>query len=217
MNPSELSGVAHGYQSAESEAFYQLVMSRRSLRRYRDEAVPRDCIVRLLDAAIRAPSAHNRQPWRFAVVQQADTRQRLALAMGARLRHDLEADAVPEAVIAADVARSYNRITSAPLLIVVCLTMQDMDTYSDARRNQHELTMAQQSVAMAGQNLLLAAHAEGLAGCWMCAPLFCQDVVRHTLELADEWQPQGMVTLGYPAQQREKSRHPLEVVTRWLD
>ncbi len=53
-----------------------------------------------------------------------------------------------------------------------------MDNYGDPRRDQNEYVMAAQSAAMAGQNLLLAAHDAGLGACWMCAPLFCPDVVR---------------------------------------
>jgi coenzyme F420-0:L-glutamate ligase / coenzyme F420-1:gamma-L-glutamate ligase len=194
---------------------FDLILTRRSLRRYRPGPVPRALIERLLTAATWAPSAHNRQPWRFAVVESLEQKEKLARAMGERLRHDLEADSVPQAVIDADVTRSYDRITSAPALIAVCLTMADMDTYPDARRAQAEYMMAVQSTAMAGANLLLAAHEAGLGACWMCAPLFCSDVVRNTLELPHDWQPQGLITLGYPAQQREKTRRPLEASVLW--
>ena len=70
--------------------------------------------------------------------------------------------------------------------------------------------MAAQSVAMAGQNVLLAAHALGLGACWLCAPLFCPEVVRETLALPLDWQPQGLITAGYPAEAKEKTRAPLE-------
>lgn len=161
-----------------------------------------------------APSAHNRQPWRFAIVRGAG-RERLARAMGARLRADLERDSAPQAVIEADVTRSYERLTGAPVVIVLCLSMADMDTYPDARRQQHEWTMAAQSVAMAGQNLLLAAHAHGLGACWMCAPLFCPDVVQDALDLPPDWEPQGLITLGYAAQTRDKTRQPLAEKVVW--
>lgn len=191
------------------------IFQRRSIRRFQAQPVPREVLQQVLTAATWAPSAHNRQPWRFAVVEAADTRERLARAMGARLRDDLQADGVAEAVIAADVARSYERLTSAPALIVISLSMADMDMYPDAKRSQNEYLMAVQSTAMAGQNLLLAAHEFGLGTCWMCAPLFCPDVVQVALELPDDWQPQGLIALGYPAQQREKTRHPLEMSVLW--
>lgn len=193
----------------------RVFLTRRSLRRYQPDPVPRALIEQVLTAAIWAPSAHNRQPWRFAIVESADQKEALARAMGARLRRDLEADRVAEEVISADATRSYDRITSAPVLIVICLSMADMDTYPDTTRSQAEYIMAVQSVAMAGENLLLAAHEAGLGACWMCAPLFCPDVVRDTLDLPADWQPQGLITLGYPAQAREKTRRPLEASVLW--
>jgi coenzyme F420-0:L-glutamate ligase / coenzyme F420-1:gamma-L-glutamate ligase len=185
------------------------IVERRSIRRYKPEPVPDELIEQLLTAACWAPSAHNRQPWRFVVMESAETKQQLATAMGDRLRCDLTADRVPAAIINKDVGRSYQRITQAPLLILLCLTMADMDSYPDAKRQQNEWIMAMQSTAMAGQNLLLAAHALGLGACWMCAPLFCPDVVAHTLDLPPDWQPQALMTAGYPAESKTKERQPL--------
>lgn len=195
--------------------FITFLSSRRSIRRYLPDPISPEMVQQLLTAASWAPSAHNRQPWRFAVLRDAAEKEKLALAMGARLRRDLEADNVPADVIDADVSRSYDRMTSAPVLTVVCLTMADMDNYPDEKRSHAEYIMAVQSVAMAGQNMLLAAHETGLGACWMCAPLFCPDVVRETLKLPLDWQPQGLITMGYPAQEREKTRRPLQESVVW--
>jgi coenzyme F420-0:L-glutamate ligase / coenzyme F420-1:gamma-L-glutamate ligase len=193
----------------------EVIRQRRSLRKYRDQPVPPTIIEELLTAAIWAPSAHNRQPWRFVVIETPARKEHLARAMGDRLRVDLEADEVPEKIIAADVNRSYERITGAPVVIVLCLSMVDMDSYPDDNRAQNEYIMAVQSTAMAGQNLLLAAHAAGLGACWMCAPLFCPEIVREALELPVDWQPQGLLTVGYPAQTREKTRKPVGDSVLW--
>lgn len=195
--------------------FADLVRSRRSLRRYADRPIPRELLEDLIDLAIWSPSAHNRQPWRFAVITSATTRQQLAGAMGARLRRDLAADGVPPDIIEKDAARSYARLTGAAALIIVCLTMADMDTYPDPKRSHNEYLMAVQSTAMAGQTLLLAAHEAGLGACWMCAPLFVPDLVRDVLNLPEQWQPQGVITLGYPAETRQRDRKPVEEVVLW--
>lgn len=187
-----------------------LFLTRRSIRRYLPDAVPSELIDALLTAAAYAPSAHNRQPWRFVVITGAGTKHRLAMAMGQKLQADLAADGTPEAIMAQDVARSYARLTQAPLLILLCLTMADMDSYPDPTRQQYEWVMAVQSTAMAGQNLLLAAHEAGLGACWLCAPLFCAEVVRQTLDLPADWQPQALITVGYPAEVKTKPRFPLE-------
>ena len=136
-----------------------IMLSRRSIRRYQNRAIPREVLESVLTAATWAPSAHNRQPWRFAVVTSPDTRRNLAQAMGTRLRADLAADHVPHEVIEKDATRSFSRITGAAALILVCMTMADMDRYPDERRSSAERLMAAQSTALAAQNLLLAAHA----------------------------------------------------------
>ncbi|MCY3905653.1 MAG: nitroreductase family protein [Anaerolineaceae bacterium] len=195
--------------------FLNLLHARRSLRRYRPDRPPRELLRQVLQAAIQAPSAHNRQPWRFVVLLEDADRAGLARAMGERLRQDLKADGVPAAVIEADVGRSFERMTGAPVLILLCLSIRDMDVYPDEGRNAAEHTMAVQGTAMAGQNLLLAAHGLGLGACWMCAPLFCPDVVASALQLPVDWQPQGLITLGWPAQSRSRDRRPLDEVLLW--
>lgn len=192
------------------------LLDRRSVRRYRPEPIPPDLIDQLLTVASWAPSAHNRQPWRFAVIQNPQTRHDLATAMGQKLRADLQADQIAETIIAQDTGRSYQRLTTAPLLILLCLSMADMDSYPDPQRQQQEWTMTVQSVAMAGQNLLLAAHVLGLAGCWLCAPLFCPDIVCQCLRLPADWHPQGLITVGYPAGNRSQSRHPLTAKVKFI-
>lgn len=185
------------------------------IRRYTAEHVPQEAVLAVLDAARHAPSPHNRQPWRFAVLT-GEARIRLARAMGERLEHDLRQDGLPPEAIARDVARSFQRITAAPVCILVCMTMRDMDVYPDARRNAAEHWMAGQAVAAAIQNLLLRATELGLGACWMCAPLFCPDTVVATLALPPDWQPQALITLGHPADAgRERGRRSLDEVTVW--
>jgi len=192
-----------------------LMAQRRSIRRYRPDPVPAALVDELLQAAINAPSAHNRQPWRFVVLEERDDKARLAEAMGRRLREDRLRDGDDPAAVAADATRSFERITGAPVVIVVATTLQDMDVYRDTVRHDAEYLMAVQSTAMAVQNLLLAAHAAGLGACWMCAPLFCPDAVVAALALPADWRPQALVTVGYPAAPGKPwSRRPLTDVVR---
>lgn len=200
-----------GATAPDYAAIAAVIEGRRSIRRYQAAVVPRHLIDTLLQVAVSAPSAHNRQPWRFRVIVDANEKVRLADVMGEQLRHDRLADGDALELVAADAARSRLRITSAPAVVVVCLSEEDMDRYPDPHRRQAEYLMAVQSVAMAGQNFLLAAHAAGLGACWVCAPLFCPNVVRDVLGLPPTWEPQGMVTLGYPANAgKPPVRRPLD-------
>lgn len=196
-----------------------VIGQRRSVRRYLPGPIARAVIERLLLAATQAPSAHNRQPWRFAVLADAADKEILAAAMGQRLRQDRTADGDDPQAIEADVGRSYARLTEAPAVIVVCIDTRDMDQYPDERRRNAEHLMAVQSTAMAAQNLLLAAEQEGLGACIMCAPLFCPEVVVDALGLPEAWQAQMLVTLGSPGNSgnsgKNRQRLPLEAVVAW--
>ena len=195
-----------------------LVRSRRSIRRFSPKPISREVVEELIELAIRAPSPHNRQPWRFAVLRGSGVKARLAHAMGERLRADRSRDGDPAEQIEADVARSRARIEGAPVTLVAALSMRDMDPYADGHRSQAERMMAVQAVAAAVQNVLLLAHARGLGACWMCAPLFCPETVSAALELPDDWEPQALVTLGVAdGPGRDRPRRPIEQTAIWLE
>jgi F420 biosynthesis protein FbiB-like protein len=200
----------------KAQILYKLIRERRSIRRYAHRPVERALVERLLTAALWAPSAHNRQPWRFAAIEGVEVKERLADAMNSLLRADLAADGLTADQIEAHTARRRKRLTRAPVLVLLCVTMSDMQQYPDEKRRHAEWTMATQSLAMAGQNLLLAAHAQGLGACWLCAPLFCADVVRKTLDLPPDWEPQAFISLGWPGESPQKDRESLKTRVKYL-
>ncbi len=122
----------------------------------------------------------------------------LAEAMAQDFERDLLRDDIPPEKIQAQIKRSKDRLISAPVAVILCLDMSEMDSYPDKKRQHAERVMAVQSVAAAGLQLLLAAHAEGLGGVWVCAPLFTQEVIQKTLGLSETWEPQAMFYIGYP-------------------
>ncbi len=198
------------------EGFLRVLRERRSVRALEQRPVPRELLLKVLDAARWAPSAHNAQPWRFVVITDDKVKLALAKAMGEAWERDLLSDGVPGEVARALVEESIRRFRRAPVLVLACLTMEDMHEYPDERRRRAEHAMAVQSVAAAVQNLLLAAHVLGLGACWYCAPLFCQEVVREVLGLPGHVEPQALVALGFPAESPEPPpRKPLEEVVHW--
>ena len=175
---------------------HAFLRSRRSIRRFLPDAIAQLALERILATAMSAPSAHNRQPWRFAVLTSGSSKSALADAMAARFRADLESDQLPADEVRVRVEKSRSRIASAPIVIILCMDVSEMDYYPDATRSHAERTMAVQSTANAGLMLLLGIHAEGLGGVWNCAPLFAPEVVRSVLGLPGSWEPQALLMAG---------------------
>jgi len=177
---------------------HTFLRTRRSIRRFKPDLIPETVIENILATATFAPSAHNRQPWRFCVVTDLSVKSQLAEAMARDFERDLTRDGVPPEKIEAQIKRSKARLASAPVAILLCLDMSEMDVYPDEKRKYAERIMAVQSVAAAGLQLLLAAHAEGLGGVWVCSPLFAQATIQGTLGLSESWEPQAIFFVGYP-------------------
>lgn len=192
---------------------HDFLRTRRSVRRHQQGRIPNDVVERILTTATYAPSAHNRQPWRFAVVSAEATKSALADGMAVEYRRDLVDAGMPDLDVQALTDKSRMRIQSAPLAIVLCMDSSDMDVYPDARRAEAERTMALQSAANAGLTLLLAAHAEGLGAVWNCSPLFAPVAVRTALGLPQTWEPQALFLIGRPAESPEPGpRKPLNAI-----
>ena len=180
------------------EDLHTFLQTRRSIRRFKPDPVPESVIESILHTATFAPSAHNRQPWRFAVVTNPLFKTRLGEAITSKMQIDMQAEGANEADIKKRAAPSLRRMAEAPVVIVLCRDITDVraDTPEEA-------IMGIQSTALAGLQLLLAAHAEGLGGNWICWPLYAQEATRTTLDLPKTWEPQALYFLGYPAEMPE--------------
>lgn len=207
--------------AAESETMpvLEAVRGRRSVRSYLKKAVPNSAIDEVLEAARWAPSPHGRQPWRFAVIRRKETKIRLADAMGEEWRNNLEMDGQGADVVEKRLEGSRRRLLDAPVLVLLCLYLEDLDEYPDPARQSNETTMAVQSLGAAAQNTLLAAYEIGLDAGWMCAPLFTPETVKEALGLGSDLLPQALLTLGYAESDptKRRSRIPLDEVVIYRD
>lgn len=191
--------------------------SRRSIRRFKPDVVPDSVLSDILLTSTYAPSAHHRQPWRFVVVTDSSVKKHLADEMAIAFEQDLQQDNLPQAEIEKLINRSKSRINSAPVVIMLCLDMTDMNQYQDKKRNRAEFLTATQSVANAGMQLLLAAHAEGLGGVWVCSPIFAQEAVQRALDISKDWEPQAMFLIGYPLDiPKARERKKLEEIVKFM-
>ncbi|MBV9228761.1 MAG: nitroreductase family protein [Chloroflexi bacterium] len=190
-----------------ADDFATLLRGRRSVRKYQARPVSREQLEQILEAARWAPSPHGRQPWRFVVLTRQEPKLQLADRMGETWRQNLQMDGQEAEIVNIRLEKSRQRILSAPAIIIPCLYLEDMDHYPDEKRQADEETMAIQSLGAAIQNMLLMAYDLGLDTGWMCAPLFCPEIVCDTLELDARLIPQALITVGYAAadpQRRER-------------
>lgn len=174
------------------------IAARRSVRAFRDLPVSRAALDALVDAACLAPAPHHSRPWRWCVVDSDAAKVALADGMGARWAQDLARDGIERGRIDELVAASRAKLTTAPALVLACLTWEGLDRYPDEQRRGAEWGMALLSLGAAVENLMLAAASSGLASCWVAAPIFCPEEARDALELPAEWHPQALVLVGHP-------------------
>lgn len=177
----------------------ETLTSRRTVRFFTDDAVARDDVLRAVSAALTAPAPHHTQPWRFVLVEDPLTRQRLFDAMAEQWRVDLRGDGFTEDQVARRVRRG-DVLRRAPYLVVPCLVTERSHSYPDVRRAAAERELFVAAMGAGIQNLLVALSAEGLGSAWVSSTMFCRDVVREVLDLDPAWDPMGAIAVGRPAE-----------------
>lgn len=191
---------------------HAFLRGRYSVRKFKPLPVDSEVLERILETTTWSPSAHNAQPWRFVLLESAESRKQLGTALGKRLEQALLQEGMDAEAARVRFERSRTRIACAPLGILLCVDAEAIPLEEDLERQAREYQMAVQSAALAGGTLLLAAHAEGLEGVWLCAPLFQPELVRQVLDLPESWHPQGLLLMGIPDEQPQ----PRERI-KWQD
>jgi nitroreductase len=182
------------------EQLLELIRTRRSVRSFEDRPVDRDDLNRMLEAARWAPSNHNRQPWKFMVIEDRARIRELAEVVREGAERKLEALPEVAAAHAAGLVRHATFFEAAPVVIVV-LHKQPIAAAASLWEGlpRPELVSGEPlSAAMAMQNLLLAAHALGLGACVMTAPLLAENLTGE-LRVPPGLVITGLIAVGHPA------------------
>ena len=190
------------------EQFLDLLKSRRSIRRFTDRAVGREDIVRLLEAARWAPSNHNRQPWKFLVLEDRTQIRALAETIGRSLAKKIKSLPAVASAYAGELAHYSTVFANAPVLIVVLHKPPASVAAPLLEGLPHpELVSGEPlSVAMAAQNLLLAAQTLELGTCVLTGPLLVQEEFTDTLNLPAGFGLTCFIAVGHPAESPESPR-----------
>lgn len=176
-----------------------LMRERRSIRRFREESLPVGTLERLLEAARWAPSASNRQPFRFMAIEEAATRTRMADLVREAVQKSLGNMAEHERGPAAAYAENFVRFETAPLVLAVCFRARNpLAERLDLPAEWDVGALSSASAAI--MNLLLAAHALGLGACWMTGPLLAGPELESLLAVPAGWRLCALVPVGIPAE-----------------
>jgi nitroreductase len=204
----------------------ELMQKRRSIRRFKSE-VPSDAdILKLIEAAVAAPSAANKQPWRFLIAKKKkhfeiiakavnDARQNYLSLLSPEYRSEFEHYSV-----------NFMNFQNAPVIIIpIYRAFQGISAMLKETPPQKEVVFlrsfehdtALMSVSLAVQNILLISEAIGLGACCMTGPLIAKADIERCLHVPKGWQIAAFISVGYPAETpSDPGRKKLELVARWL-
>lgn len=175
----------------------KLFKKRTSCRDYTDQDVPDEMIEKCLEAARWAPSACNKQPWRFVIVKDAGLRQ-----------------AICSVCLRPIVSMPW--LQTAPVIVAICAE-RSIVTHKIAPLisgvNYHLI-----DIGIAGEHFVLAAEAQGLGTCWI--GWFKQKPVKKILRIPKKFKVLSLLSLGFPATVTEPSDrmalNEISSVNSWL-
>jgi nitroreductase len=149
---------------------FEAIATRRTIRKFTSQDIPMEILGVILDAGRYAPSAGNLQNWKFVIVKNKENRAKVAEA-----------------------AMQQMWIAEAPVILVVCAEIEKVRMYYGIRG---ERLYAIQNCSAAIQNMILTAHALGLASAWVGA--FDETMLRRAVNIPEDIRPQAIIPIGYP-------------------
>ena len=192
---------SHSSRPDGSEDILKIIRARRSVRDYLPNEVPDDLVREMIRAGCHAPSAMNKQPWRFVVMKK--------LAEKARemwMERDLSASNPEITKLANMVSRSgFNIFYNAPLLIMVFSHPSAFSPQIDC--------------ALAAENMMIAARALGIGSCWigLGSPLGQVASIMEDLGVPEECKLMACLIFGYPVKLLERTPKRVEnVILNWI-
>lgn len=176
---------------SKSTLFDSVLAKRVSVRSFKNKQIPKDVLEKILTAATQAPASGNMQPWEFIVVDDQVMKAEV-------VKHTFSG-------FYSKAANNQQWIKEAGAVIIACANLKR----TQARYGEMGDVWAPLDVAAAVENMLLAATALGLAGCWVGG--FQAVGIRKLLHIPDYVQPIGLVPIGYPKEEKSQQKEKLSV------
>lgn len=187
---------------------FTAIKTRRSIVAVKPDPVPTEMIEKILEAGTWAPCHYRTEPWRFFVLT-GEARNRLGETIAAYAKKtidDLESEEGKQKL-----AREEQKPLRAPVIIAVAA--------EPVVENKRVLVNEEfAAVHAAVQNMLLAAHAQGLGAIWRTGKVCYSTEVKELFGLTGQSEMVGFIYVGYPDMEKEGRRKKgLSEVTKWLD
>ena len=187
---------------------------RRSIRKYKEQHVPKDIIEKILQAGILAPSSKNTQPWRFIVMTGA-TKADMVSVLRSEIEREKHAPLLPDSSKYISGAEYTAKIMQqAPVTIFIVNPLgADLQKQLTPEERIYEICNAQ-SVGAAIENMALAATGLGLGSLWICDTYFAYPELKEWLGIDGEIF--AALIVGYADEEpAARPRKTLEEVTEW--
>ena len=173
------------FERPEEMDVHTAILTRSSVRDYLSKSVTRDQIDRIINAAIHAPTAANRQGWHFTVISDRSLLDKISNEAKSFMTRERPVD-LPVILYDKLASTDFNIFYHAPLLIVVS--------------GERDKPWIAEECALAAQNMMLWAHAAGLGSCWigLGQPYLATQAGKDLLGLSPLLYPFGPIVFGYP-------------------
>jgi len=193
----------------DKEEFVEFIKGRRSVRVMKPGTIAREDLDAIVECGLFAPSGSNQQPWHFAVITNRELINKIKRAVAASV------DEIKERISSASAQKSFDGYLQyitffGDASALICCFVEPYRALLERLLSRYapELSVSTrenasiQSVAAAVENMLLAAHALGYAGCWMTGPLIAKEGIEALVKPEGKWELLAIIALG----QRDEDR-----------
>ena len=208
----------------------EFIYNRKSVRKFKDNEVPREDIIKMLDAAIHAPSPKNQQTWHFVVIQNSELINKIGDIVEKNHTNLAEmAKVEKQRKLMMTLLPYYTCFKNAPVLVVVYskeyylieeTILRDNNASEEVINELRFPNSAAQGVGAAIENFLLAATELGYGTCYMTGPTHSKSEIEELINFEkDEYKLMAMISLGVAEEDTPNSppRKPLDEVVTFID